>query len=155
MFIIGYDKVVSRLPLFVEQNINARAPLKFKRRLEASIKVIPQLTVFWDKHITLRMKVMLLRRCSKEKMVTHPNSKRLALCRGKQGFNMCQSFLFLKQKENCFGRWLFLSTNGNRVLAIFHTKQVESGSELILSIYSMHFYIQCDTPPTFAYTNHG
>jgi hypothetical protein len=53
--------VVSRLPLFVEQNINAKAPLKFKRRLEVknikdtSIKIIPQLTVFWDKHITLRI----------------------------------------------------------------------------------------------------
>jgi hypothetical protein len=32
--------------------------------------------------------------------------------------------------------------NGNRVLVIFHTKQVESGSELlILGIYSMQFYI--------------
>ena len=40
-----------------------------------------------------------------------------------------------------------MSTNGNRVLVIFHTKQVESGSELILGIYSMHFYIQLDTPP--------
>ena len=72
MFIIRYDKVVSRLPLFVEQNINARAPLKFKRRLEvknikdASIKVISQLTVYWDKHITLRMTVMLEGRCSKK-----------------------------------------------------------------------------------------
>ena len=41
-------------------------------------------------------------------------------------------------------------TNGNRVLVIFHTKQVESGSELILGIYSMHF-IQYDTPPNLAY----
>jgi hypothetical protein len=55
------------LPLFVEQNINAEAPLKSKRRLEVkdikdtSIKVIPQLTVFWDKHITLRITSMLSR----------------------------------------------------------------------------------------------
>jgi hypothetical protein len=37
MLIIRYDKVISRLPLFVEQNINAKAPLKFKRRLEVEI----------------------------------------------------------------------------------------------------------------------
>ena len=40
MLIIRYDKVVSRLPLFVELNINARAPLKFKRRLEVEISKI-------------------------------------------------------------------------------------------------------------------
>ena len=34
MSIIKYDKVVSRLPVFVQQNINAQAPLKFKGRLE-------------------------------------------------------------------------------------------------------------------------
>jgi hypothetical protein len=37
MLIIRYEKVVSRLPLFVEQSINAKAPLKFKRRLEVEI----------------------------------------------------------------------------------------------------------------------
>ena len=83
MLIKRYDKVVSRLPEFVQQNINAQAPLKFKKRLEvkiskdANIKVIPQLTVFWDKHITLRMIVMLSRKCSKKEMVTHPNSKKI------------------------------------------------------------------------------
>ena len=30
MIIIKHDRVVSRLPLIVEQNINAKAPLKFK-----------------------------------------------------------------------------------------------------------------------------
>jgi hypothetical protein len=40
MVIIRYDKVVSCLPLFVEQNINAKAPLKFKRRLEVEISKI-------------------------------------------------------------------------------------------------------------------
>ena len=71
MFIICYDKVVSHLPLFVEQNINARAPLKFKRRLEikiskdASTIVILKLTLFKDKHITLRMTAVLSRECSK------------------------------------------------------------------------------------------
>jgi hypothetical protein len=48
MLIIRYKRVVSRLPLFVEKNINAEAPLKFKGRLkvknikDTSIKVIPQ-----------------------------------------------------------------------------------------------------------------
>jgi hypothetical protein len=40
MLIIRYDKVVSHLPLFVEQNINAKATLKFKRRLEVEISKI-------------------------------------------------------------------------------------------------------------------
>jgi hypothetical protein len=58
---------VSSLPLFVEQNINAEAPLKSKGRPEVknikdtSIKVIPQLTMFWDKHIILRITAMLSR----------------------------------------------------------------------------------------------
>jgi hypothetical protein len=69
MLIIRYKRVVSRLPLFVGQNINAKAPLKFNRRLEVknikdtSIKVIPQLTVFRDKHIALRTTVMLSKKC--------------------------------------------------------------------------------------------
>jgi hypothetical protein len=40
MLIIRYDKVVSFLPLFVEQNIDGKAPLKFKRRLEVEISKI-------------------------------------------------------------------------------------------------------------------
>jgi hypothetical protein len=40
MLIIRYERVVSRLPLFVEQNINAKAPLKSKRRLEVGISKI-------------------------------------------------------------------------------------------------------------------
>ena len=40
MLIIRYDKVVSCLPLFVEKNINARAPLKFKGILEVEISKI-------------------------------------------------------------------------------------------------------------------
>ena len=69
MFIERYDQVVSRLPVFVQQNINAQVPLNFIERLEVkiikdkSIKVIPQLTIFWDKHIILRMTIMLSRRC--------------------------------------------------------------------------------------------
>ena len=52
MFIREYDKVVSRLPVFDQQNINAQAPLKFIERLEVvivkdkSIKVIPQSIIF-------------------------------------------------------------------------------------------------------------
>jgi hypothetical protein len=40
MLIIRYERVVSRLPLFVGQNINAKPPLKFKRRLEVKISKI-------------------------------------------------------------------------------------------------------------------
>ena len=72
MTIIKHGRVVSRLPVFVQQNINAQAPLKFKGRLEVknikdkSIKVIPQITVFWDKYISLRMTVVLSKKCSKK-----------------------------------------------------------------------------------------
>ena len=44
-----------------------------------------------------------------------------------------------------------MSTNGSRVLVIFHTKQVESGSELIVGIYSMHFIYSLTLLPAFAY----
>jgi hypothetical protein len=40
MLIIRYEKVVSCFPLFVEQNINVEAPLKFKGRLEIKISKI-------------------------------------------------------------------------------------------------------------------
>jgi hypothetical protein len=40
MLIIRYKRVVSRLPLFVGQNINDKAPLKFKRILEVKISKI-------------------------------------------------------------------------------------------------------------------
>jgi hypothetical protein len=52
MFIKGYDKVGSRLPIFEQKNINAQAPLKFIVRQEIvivkdkSIKVIPQSIIF-------------------------------------------------------------------------------------------------------------
>jgi hypothetical protein len=41
MLIIRYERVVSRFSLIVEQNINAKAPLKSKRRLEVEISKIP------------------------------------------------------------------------------------------------------------------
>ena len=37
MFVIGYSKVVSRLPECVQQNINAQAPLSFTSRLDIKI----------------------------------------------------------------------------------------------------------------------
>ena len=37
MFVIGYGKVVSRLPECVQQKINAQAPLKFTGRLEIKL----------------------------------------------------------------------------------------------------------------------
>ena len=40
MIIIKHGRVVSRLPLIMKQNINARAPLKFKIRLEVKISKI-------------------------------------------------------------------------------------------------------------------
>ena len=40
MFVKRYDKMVSRLPLIVEQNINAKAPLKIKWRLDIEISKI-------------------------------------------------------------------------------------------------------------------
>lgn len=44
-----------------------------------------------------------------------------------------------------------MSTNARRAFVIFHTKQVESGSKvLILSMYIMHIY-RLTLPPTFAY----
>jgi hypothetical protein len=48
-----------------------------------------------------------------------------------------------------------MSTNGSREFVIFHTKQVESGSEMfdIKQVYHAHIYF--DTPPTLHITNHG
>ena len=52
MFIERYDRVVSRLPVFDRQNINAEAPLEFIEGLKVvivkdkSIKVIPQSIIF-------------------------------------------------------------------------------------------------------------
>jgi hypothetical protein len=40
MLIKRYERMVSRLPLFVEQNISVEAPLKFKGRLEVKISKI-------------------------------------------------------------------------------------------------------------------
>jgi hypothetical protein len=43
-----------------------------------------------------------------------------------------------------------------RILVIFHTKQVESGSDLlILGIYSMHFYMVWHSSQPLRFTNHG
>jgi hypothetical protein len=53
--------------------------------------------------------------------------------------------------KNCFERWLFLSTTGNGVLAIFHTKQVESGSEFFEKLAHTCSFIKFDTPPHFSF----
>ena len=37
MFVIEYGKMVSRLPEYVQQNINAHAPLSFTGRLDIKI----------------------------------------------------------------------------------------------------------------------
>jgi hypothetical protein len=42
-----------------------------------------------------------------------------------------------------------LSTTGNEVLAIFHTKQVESGSEFFEKLAHTCSFIKLDTPPHF------
>ena len=69
---------------------------------DTSIKVISQLTVYWDKHITLRMTTMLSRKCSKNIVETHPISKRLALRRGKQGLRRARAFYFKTEVKKIF-----------------------------------------------------
>ena len=72
MLIIGYDKMVSRLPVFgtAKHKCPGTSEVHGKTRIkdikDKSIKVISQLTTFWDKHITLRMTTMLSRKCSKK-----------------------------------------------------------------------------------------
>ena len=95
MTIIKHGRVVSRLPLICTAKhkcpgtSEVQEKTRSKNIKDTSIKIIPQLTVSWDKHITLRMTIMLSRKCSKKIVETHPISTRLALRRGKQGFNMC------------------------------------------------------------------
>ena len=83
------------MPLFVEQNINARAPLKFKRRLEIKIskdfKHYSYTTInripgqaYYTKNDSCAFEKVL-----KERMETQHKSKRKALRRGKQGSLMC------------------------------------------------------------------
>jgi hypothetical protein len=67
MLIIRYERVVSRLPLFVGAKHKCQGTSEVQENTrsrnikDTSIKVIPQLTVFWEKHITLRMTAMLSR----------------------------------------------------------------------------------------------
>jgi hypothetical protein len=53
--------------------------------------------------------------------------------------------------KNCFERWLFLSTTGNGVPAIFHTKQVESSSEFFEKLAHTCSFIKFGTPPHFSF----
>jgi hypothetical protein len=48
-----------------------------------------------------------------------------------------------------------LSTIGNGVLAIFHTKQVERGSEFFKKLAHTCSFIKLGTPPHVLFTNHG
>jgi hypothetical protein len=63
--------VVSLLPLFVgakykcQSTSEVQEKTRSKNIKDTSIKVIPQLTMFWDKHITLRTTSMLSRKCLK------------------------------------------------------------------------------------------
>jgi hypothetical protein len=79
----------------------------------------------------------------------------MALRIGKQGLNMCESFSFVKQRDKKLGfeRWLSLSTTGNGVLTIFHTKISKFLRERLALLCS---FIKLGTPPhLFPFTNHG
>jgi hypothetical protein len=73
MLIIKYDKVVSRLRFLCGAKHKCQGTSEVQEKTRSrnikgtSIKVIPQLTVFWDEHITLRTIAMLSRRCSKKR----------------------------------------------------------------------------------------
>jgi hypothetical protein len=60
-------------------------------------------------------------------------------------------FICKTEIKNCFERWLFLSTTGNGVLVIFHTKQVESGSEFFEKLAYACSFIKFETPPHFCF----
>jgi hypothetical protein len=63
-------------------------------------------------------------------MRTQHKSKKIGpFTEGSRDLTCAIAFYLSSRDKNCFERWLSLSTNGNGVLAIFHTKQVESGSE--------------------------
>jgi hypothetical protein len=71
MLITRYERVVSRLPLLcgAKHTCQGTSEVQEKTRSrnieDTSIKVIQQLTVFWDKHITIRTTAMLSRKCLK------------------------------------------------------------------------------------------
>jgi hypothetical protein len=55
--------------------------------------------------------------------LTQHKSKKIGPSRREAGINhVLELFICKIEIKNCFERWLFLSTNGNGVLAIFHTK---------------------------------
>jgi hypothetical protein len=60
-------------------------------------------------------------------------------------------FICKTEIKKYFERWLFLSTTGNGVLAIFHTKQVESGSEFFEKLAYLCSFIKLGTPPHFSF----
>jgi hypothetical protein len=53
----------------------------------------------------------------------HKSKKRKALSQREAWIShVLELFICKIEIKNCFERWLFLSTNGNGVLVIFHTK---------------------------------
>jgi hypothetical protein len=91
----------------VKQNINAEGISEFHKKTididirDTSVKIKPQLTVFWDKHVALRMTVVL-KEVLKESMVTQHKSKRQALRRGKQGLSCARAFYFVNRDKSFF-----------------------------------------------------
>ena len=75
---------------------------RYKDIKDKSIIVMPQLIVFWDKHITLRTTVMLSKRCSKKRMWINIKTKRLALRRGKQGLTRARDFILKTEVKKMF-----------------------------------------------------
>jgi hypothetical protein len=72
---------------------------------------------------------------------------------GSRDLTCAGAFHLYNRDKNCFGRWLFLSTNGNEVLVIFHTKQVESDSEYLkIGIYMIFYKVWHSSPPFFTQT---
>jgi hypothetical protein len=60
-------------------------------------------------------------------------------------------FICKTEIKICFERWLFMSKTGNGVLVIFHTKQVESGSEFFEKLAHWCSFIKLGTPPHFSF----
>jgi hypothetical protein len=87
-------------------------------------------------------------------MKTQHKSKRLALSQGEAGiYHVLELFISKTEIKNCLERWLFLSTNGNGVLVIFHTKQVESDSGYLkIGIYMLFYKVWHSSPPLLSQT---
>jgi hypothetical protein len=67
---------------------------------------------------------------------------------GSRDLTCARTFHLKTEIKKCFERWLFFSTTGNGVLAIFHTKQLESGSEFLKMLAQTRQYLHRDDPST-------